>query len=88
MSKVKTHPIQTNIFNCPERIPEVVTRRAYEVYCQVWSPQPALVDDEKHGCRGGFSVSEMVAFLYARSFSKEEWRARYHEAITGMEYKK
>ncbi len=56
--------------------------RAYEVYCQLYSPQPALVTG---WCRGGMSVGELLAFLYARSFPKEEWRARVDEAFKGME---
>ena len=88
MSKVKTHPIQTSKFNCPVRIPEVVTQRAYEVYYNLYGAQPALMDDENRGCRGGFAVSELISFLYARSFPKEEWKARELDAITGMEYKK
>lgn len=36
-------------------------------------------------CRGGFGISELVAFLYARSFPKEEWHKRVQEAFTGME---
>lgn len=66
------------------QIPEIVALRAYEVYCEVWSPQPAMVDLEGRGCRGGFSVGEIVAFLYARSFPKEEWRQRFEEAERGM----
>jgi predicted HAD superfamily Cof-like phosphohydrolase len=65
-------------------IPEDVALRAYEVYCHIFGPQPAMVDLEGRGCRGGFSVGEIVAFLYARSFPKEEWRQRFKEAQTGM----
>jgi hypothetical protein len=36
-------------------------------------------------CRGGFSAGELIAFLYARSFPKSEWRARVDEAFHGME---
>jgi len=61
--------------------PQVVTLRAYEVYSAVFSPQPALITD---GCRGGFSVGELVAFLYAHSFPPAEWRARVDEAFKGM----
>lgn len=59
-----------------------MTLRAYEVYCHVYSPQEALVTGE---CRGGFSSGELVAFLYAHSFPKPEWRARVDEAFRGME---
>lgn len=53
---------------------------AYEVYSHVYSPQKALIEGN---CRGGFHISELVAFLYARSFPKEEWEERVHEAFAG-----
>lgn len=52
--------------------------KAYEVYSYVYSPQPALLEGS---CRGGFSIGEVVAFLYAASFPKEEWRERVDEAL-------
>ena len=58
-----------------------VTMRAYEVYCAVYGSQEAMVTD---GCRGGFGVGELIAFLYARSFPKDQWRARVDEALRGM----
>ena len=82
-----THPVQFghSIEHPSEaaRVPEPVALRAYEVYCHVYSPQPAMIDVAK-GCRGGFSVGEIVCFLYARSFPKEEWQARFEEASRGM----
>jgi hypothetical protein len=59
-------------------VPEPMYMRAYEVYCEVYSPQEAIITGN---CRGGFSVGELVAFLYARSFPKEEWRKRVDEAF-------
>jgi hypothetical protein len=59
----------------------VVTMRAYEVYCELYGEQPAMVTG---GCRGGFGVGEIVAFLYARSFPKAEWRTRFEEALRGL----
>ncbi len=53
---------------------------AYEVYSHVYSPQEAMVTG---GCRGGFSTGELIAFLYARPFPKNEWRMRVDEALTG-----
>lgn len=41
-------------------IPEAVYRAAYEVYCYLYGPQPAMVDIEK-GCRGGFTPGELIA---------------------------
>jgi di/tripeptidase len=78
MAEVETHPVQFK--HTPARVPKVVAMRAYEVYREVFTPQEALVTG---GCRGGFSGGELIAFLYARSFPKEEWDARFNEAIDG-----
>ena len=75
------HPIQTHKLKRPHTravMPSEVTLRAYEVYCELYHPQPALVTGE---CRGGFGVGELVAFLYARSFPKSEWQKRFDEAL-------
>ena len=48
----------------------------------ILAQQPAMVTGE---CRGGFSAGELIAFLYARSFPKTEWRARVDEAFKGAE---
>lgn len=61
-----------------------VTNAAYEVYAHVHGPQPALVDLEGRGCRGGFSTGELIAFLYARSFPQSEWRERVDLAMRDM----
>lgn len=58
-----------------------VYMRAYEVYREVFGEEQALIVDD---CRGGFSKAELVAFLYARSFPKEEWERRMGEAFAGM----
>ena len=79
------HPVQTHQCRRNAKISSDVTLRAYEVYCHVYHPQPAMVDLAGKGCRGGFSVGELLGFLYARSFPKEEWRARVQEAWEGME---
>lgn len=63
-------------------VPERVYLAAYEVYCHLYGPQPAMVENE---CRGGFSPGEMIGFLYARAFPRHEWDARFHEAIAGSE---
>lgn len=80
---VKTHPIQVRRNYSPEGpcVPEVVSLRAYEVYCEVFAPQVALITGD---CRGGFGIGELVAFLYARSFPRSEWRQRVDEAFAGM----
>lgn len=64
------------------RVPESVHMKAYEVYCHCWGEQAALVEGE---CRGGFGVNELIAFLYASSFPKSEWRKRVDEAMDGLE---
>lgn len=76
------HPVQTVDYKGGKLRTEV-TLRAYEVYCHVYAEQKALIEGS---CRGGFSTGELVAFLYARSFSKEEWRQRVAEAFEGMEH--
>lgn len=77
--EVAVHPVQT-VDHKGGRAPQVVTMRAYEVYCHVHSPQEALVTG---GCRGGLGTGELIAFLYARSFPKEEWSLRVREAFKG-----
>lgn len=78
------HPIQIKHRGYgaqPAKIPETVALRAYEVYCHHFSPQEALITG---GCRGGFGLNELIAFLYARSFPKEEWKRRVDEAHQGF----
>jgi hypothetical protein len=77
------HPVQNQ--RSPNRLSSKVTLRAYEVYCHVHGEQPAMVDLAGRGCRGGFGTGELLAFLYARSFPKEEWSQRVDEAFRGME---
>ena len=82
---IEMHPVQTHSVNKNRsgtgKLTSAVTLRAYEVYCEVHRPQEAMVTD---GCRGGFGVGELIAFLYARSFPKNEWRQRVDEAFRGM----
>lgn len=85
MGDVETHPVQFGqTGGHPREVPQIptaVSLRAYEVYCDLWGAQEAMVTG---GCRGGFSVGEIVCFLYARSFPKAEWRQRFEEAQRGM----
>lgn len=67
------------------RVAEPVYMRAYEVYCEVYGPQEAMIDLEGRNCRGGFGVGELVAFLYAHSFPREEWSKRVDEAFADAE---
>ena len=75
------HPVQSS--RVPHIAPSSVTMAAYEVYSEIHGKQEALVTGN---CRGGFSVSELIAFLYARSFPRKEWDARANEAFDGMKY--
>ncbi len=77
----EVHPVQTGKHR-GGKISSLVTLRAYEVYSHVYSPQEALITGS---CRGGFSVGELIAFLYAHSFPKNEWQTRVDEAFRGME---
>ncbi len=77
-----THPVQT-IDGKGGRIQTCVTMRAYEVYSKIYAPQEALITGD---CRGGFATNELIAFLYARTFPKEEWREREKEAFRDMEH--
>ena len=80
-TEVELHPVQTPQMRREQGwAPKTVTMAAYEVYCHVYAPQEAMVTG---GCRGGFSTGELIAFLYARSFQKAEWRARVREAMHG-----
>jgi hypothetical protein len=79
MPEVKLHPVQVN--RGRGRMPQAVTLSAYEVYSHVFGKQEALITG---GCRGGFGVGELIAFLYAKPFPKSEWRDRVNEALAGM----
>lgn len=81
---VPVHPVQVVRDRHEQSVcPQVVTAAAYEVYCSVYGPQPAMVTGS---CRGGFGAGELIAFLYARSFPKQEWRMRVDEALRGMKH--
>ena len=88
MNGPKTHPVMTSPPRARDRernarVPAVVTERAYEVYADMYGKTRSL----EHICceRGGFTAGELIALLYARSFPKEEWRDREHEAVIGMD---
>ena len=82
--EVKKHPVQKSRKYPSERTyaPQCVTMRAYEVYKHIYGEQEALVTG---GCRGGFGLGELAAFLYARSFPRDEWRSRFSEGLKGMD---
>lgn len=79
---IEVHPVQ--IITIPRVhpvCPKVVTLRAYEVYEKVFGKQEAMITGS---CHGGFGASEIIAFLYAHTFPREEWRERMLEALAGM----
>jgi len=76
------HPVQQLLSSGPSKAPISVTMAAYEVYCHVYGAQEAMVTG---GCRGGFSIGELIAFLYAKSFPKEEWSQKVDECFGGLE---
>ena len=80
--KPETHPVQIRVPKAEGRVPKAVTLAAYEVYSHVYGPQLAMIEGN---CRGGFAIGELIGFLYARSFPKDEWGARVDEAFRGME---
>ena len=80
------HPVQVHVeAHKRPSISSLVTLRAYEVYCALYGEQHAMIDLAGRDCRGGFGAGELMAFLYARSFPKNEWRARVDEAFNGMQ---
>lgn len=76
-------PIQKSTLGYkPAHVARPVYLRAYEVYCELYGPQDAIVTGT---CRSGFGLDELTAFLYAHSFPKAEWRDRVDEAYIGMQ---
>lgn len=67
------------------QVNESVYMRAYKVYSHCFGAQPAMIDRDGRGCRGGFSKSELVVFLYAGNFPQSEWRDRVDEALRGIQ---
>lgn len=80
---MEKHPVQT-IDHKGGKISTNVTLRAYRVYRHLYGEQEALITGN---CRGGFSTSELIAFLYAGTFHHpREWRDRAKEAFESMEH--
>jgi hypothetical protein len=81
-TKDQLHPVQSRPRNMqPATAPVCVTMRAYEVYCELHGPQEAMVTG---GCRGGFGAGELIAYLYAHTFPRHDWRQRFDEALRGL----
>ncbi len=81
-SKIILRPVQDSIRRSREgiKICDSVHMAAYEVYSHAYGPQEALIEGN---CRGGFAVSKLIAFLYARAYPKLEWKKRVEEAFEG-----
>jgi hypothetical protein len=71
------HNCQANDLTERGKIPACVAERCYEVYSHIWGDRQSLARLNE---RGGFGTGEMIAYLYAYPFPKDEWRARSHEA--------
>jgi hypothetical protein len=84
MSEQKQAPAQIGRIK-QGKIPWDIHIAAYEVYCECYGEQEALIDTEKRGCRGGFGIDELIAFLYVRQFPRKEWRQRVDQALEGIE---
>lgn len=76
-------PVQTRQpIHSGAQVNRAVYMAAYEVYCHIFRPQEALITGN---CRGGLSAGEIIAYLYARSFPRAEWKQRMDEAFKNME---
>lgn len=83
----ETYPIQAIAHSHPRKHASVNRHTylaAYEVYSAVYDPQEAML---KEGCRGGFGTGELIAFLYARAFPRNEWGKRVEQAFKDMDIK-
>lgn len=83
MAEQKQAPAQIGR-NKSGKIPWDIHMVAYEVYCEVYGAQEAMIDHER-GCRGGWGEGELIAFLYARTFPRKEWRRIVSNAFEGIE---
>ena len=79
--KLLRHPVQTPRYRSGTLNSEV-TARAYEVYEHLYGGRQTLARLNE---RGGLSVGEVIALLYARTYPKEEWRDRESLAFKLME---
>lgn len=80
--EIQVHPVQINTgYGRRGLMPAVVTRKAFEVYDYIHYGTTLTRMNE----RGGFSTGEIIAFLYARQFPRQEWSKRVTEALVGMD---
>lgn len=59
MSEEKRAPVQ----GYSAGIPWSMHLRAYDAYCKMFGPQPALIDLAGRNCRGGFGDTELDMFI-------------------------
>lgn len=62
----------------PPCVPTAVHVAAYEVYSALFGEQPHMLEGD---CRGGFGAEELIALLYAKSFPRDQWRARVDDCL-------
>jgi len=70
---IATHPVQVHdrLMYRDEggfAVPQVVSLKAYEVYCEVYGPQGALITGN---CRGGFGSGEFGSVPIRSHFSTQ-----------------
>jgi len=70
------------------RIPWDMHLRAYEAYSKRWGPQPAMIDLEGRGCRGGFSVDELDELIpgWQQELETRDGMRLLHERRLGENY--
>ena len=79
MTEISTVRVGPSIHGSAGHVREEVARRAYDVYGSVHHQSFETLHE-----RGGFSAGELIAYLYAHSFPRNEWGKRVREAFHGM----
>lgn len=69
---LRTQPARAPVQGWSAGIPWSLHLEAYAAYCAKYSAQPALIDLEGRGCRGGFHTGELDVFVPG-------WRERASE---------
>lgn len=81
MSEPTMHPVRVHLHSHHgPQVSKEITDRAWEVYGSMHGSQTNAVIAE----RGGFGITELIAFLYARTFPEDQWRERSDEAFRGI----
>jgi hypothetical protein len=81
--EVKLSPIQMprSSYTYKGKVQEGISRQAYAVYSHIYGDSQSF---ERLNERGGFGIGELVAYLYAHSYPKVEWRKRADAAFYMM----